>query len=218
MESTPEYMNPSAALAEMQIHNAATDAAAKLREKASTLNRGLPSGFRTFISPQYPNGKFLAVPGRVIMAPFQSAMIGLQPAVSRDGDIWVRFNSGVITTEDPQEIAFLEAHSGDPEDHADYHRAQGRDPRTCSVPIGLCREQGEGVDVWAELKMGQVPTARRPATISPEIDIDAFMRGDYKQGNKSKLTKGIGAQIQDTVEANENAAEERADGQRNDHI
>lgn len=217
MNDVPEYMNPSEALAQITAMTTGAKAAEALKERA----RGggverFETNSRSFLSPHHPNGKFLIKVGTVEYAPFQSASLGLKPAVMRHGDIMIRFSSGVCTSDDPLVIAWLEAHSGDPGIHFQYHTDLGEKPETCTIPIGLCREQGPGIDVWAELKMGQVPTARRPATISPEIDIDAFMNGQYSTKNTRTLTRGDGAKMAEAVENSANAAAERSRGKRND--
>lgn len=213
-DPTPEFMNPSAAIEAHDISTTGKTAVEKLRAaaRAGTVDRETPNGIRTFISPTHTNGKFLARPGVVVEAPFQTASLGMRPAIERTGDVFVKFSSGVISTEDPVIIEWLEAHAGEPVTHREYHTKHGEDPRLCSTPMGLCHEQGPGVDVWAELKAGQLPTSRRGVIISPEIDVDAFLRGDHLA--EQKLQTGEGARLNATIEANENAAKDRADGKR----
>lgn len=217
MSDISNNINPDDALAAIKAMTTGADAAERLKDKAKA---GQVERFQTeersFLSPHHPNGKFLVKVGDVEYAPFQSQSLGMKPAVVRHGDIMIRFSSGVVTTADPEILAWLEAHSGDAEAHFAYHTDLGQKPQDCTVPIGLCRESGPGIDVWAELKMGQVPTASRPATISPEIDIDAFMNGQYSTRNSRSLTRGDGARMADAVENAANATADRAQGQRND--
>ena len=210
----PEFFSVALAQEELQVHNQALDAAARLRERASQIERvDDPSAPRIFLSPTHPNGRFLVTAGTVRFGINPFAPMGVQPAAERVGDVWCEFSSGICATTDPEILDWLEAHSGDPADHRTYH--DGKDENVqCGNPIGLCREQGPGVDVWAELKAGQQPTSSRPAIISPEIDVDAFMRGDYASGNKS-MSKGTGARMAQAAEAAANAARERADGSVN---
>lgn len=210
----PDFFNVGRAEEAVQVNAVANDAAAKLRDmaKAGKIETpALPEGTRTFMAPTAPNSRFLAVRGRTITAPFQSGVLGLQPDMRRDGDVWVEFIQGVCTTDDPMQVAWLEAHSGIPEMHAAYHKHFGEDPAQCNTPLGLCREQGPGMDVWAELKAGQHATSSRPATISSEIDIDAFMRGDLGRGNKS-MSSGMGAMMAEAAANNEAAKNERKQG------
>jgi len=173
---------------------------------------------RVFLSPQYPTGRYLARAGTVRKAANNNAPLGMESYVGRDGDVWVKFTSGVVSIypdgpDAAYQLPWLEAHSGDPEAHSDYHKNLGGDPRKCQVPIGLCHESGPGVDAWAELKSGQVSTSRRPATISPELDVDAFLRGDHLRGGSLKT--GEGARMKEAADNNEAAAHGRSRGQRN---
>lgn len=213
MTETPEFMNPSLALEAMRSDAAGKDAASALREAAreGKIERD-PDAPRMFVSPTHPNAKFLVQKGKVTEAPFQTAALGLRPAINREGDVWAKFTSGVCATRDPIVLDWLEAHSGLPDLHRAYHAAKGEEARTCSAPIGLCKEQGPGIDVWAELKAGQQATSRRPATISPDIDVDAFMRREYAPAQT--LQHGTGAQVSKVIEANAAADAERADGKR----
>ena len=224
-EPTPEFRSLQAAMDQKATLDQGDRAVETLRQAAKKgqveriLDENAP---RMFLSPTHPSGKFLIQAGKLVLAPFQTAVLGLQPAISRNGDpdkpdVFVRFASGVCTVAPDDEhadikIAWLEAHSGRPDVHREYHENKGEKPRDCSTPIGLCHESGPGVDVWAELKAGQVPTSRRPAVISPEIDIDAFLRGDHLAAQP--LKSGEGARLAAASEASGNAARERADGKR----
>lgn len=175
-----------------------------------------PDKPRTFIAPQHPGGRFLIQVGVVEQAPYQQQVLGLKPDIRRNGDIWLKFNSGIASvrpSEDfaEEKVAWLVAHQGVVEDHVAYHKNKNEDPRACQAPIGLCRENGPGVDVWAQLKSGQVATAHSNATIDPGIDIDAAMRGELT-GSRN-LKTGVGADAAAAAEAAENAARERAGGQ-----
>lgn len=212
----PDFFSTEKAIEGRVVSAAAADAAAKLREmaqagKVKAVEQA--AGLRSFLAPTAPNGAFLAIKGRVTLAPFQSGVIGLPPATHREGDVWVEFRQGVCSTDDPLKLIWLEAHSGYPDLHEAYHRHYGENPAECTTPIGLCREQGPGIDVWAELKTGQHPTSSRPATISQEIDIDAFMRGDFGKGNRS-LSSGWGKIMAEAAESDQAAAAERAQGQK----
>mgnify|MGYP001575772101 CR=1 FL=1 len=222
-QDTPEFRSLQDAMDQRAVLEQGDRAVQALREaaKAGRIERVVEENpARMFLSPTHPNAEWLIQIGKLIIAPFQSAVLGLPPAISRDGDpntpdVFVVFNSGVCTVLPDDEhgalrIAWLEAHSGEPAVHADYHTGKGERPRDCAAPIGLCHEQGPGVDVWAQLKAGQVPTARRAATTPPEIDIDAFLRGDHLA--PQPLKTGEGARMAEAAEADKNAARERAKG------
>lgn len=207
--NAPDFFDVRRAMENADAIAKGNDAADKLRGKEV---ERIQSSARSYISPTNPSERFLVTPGKVEEMPYQmGGVMGLKPALSRIGDIWCQFTAGVCTTEDPILIDWLEAHAGDPELHGAYHRSKNEDPRACTVPIGLCREQGPGIDVWVQLKAGQIPTASRGIVISPEVDVDAFMRGDYGKGNKS-LKSGLGAQMAETAQSDLNAAAERAEG------
>ena len=207
--NVPEHFDVRKAMENAETIAKGADAADKLRGKSVV---PMEAEVRSFVSPTNPSERFLITAGKVEEVPYQmGGVLGLKPALGRIGDVWCQFTSGVCTTDDAVQIQWLEAHSGDPEMHGDYHRGKSENPRDCSVPIGLCREQGPGIDVWVQLKSGQIPTSSRGIVISPEIDVDAFMRGDHLKGEKS-LKNGTGAQVATTIDANQAAAAERADG------
>lgn len=208
----PEFFSQERAYDAKDTVSKGQDAAAMLRDmaraKAIEPIKAEDDGYHSYLSPVHPNTRFLARAGTVVLAPYTGQSLGLQPAVRRDNDVWVEFHSGVCSTKEPQELEWLEAHSGYPDAHVAYHQKYGQDPRDCEVPIGLCREMGPGIDVWAELKAGQEPTATRPATISKDIDVDAFMRGDYSRGNRS-LQSGVGRAMEDAAQNNRNASQSK---------
>lgn len=211
---TPEYMSPAAAIAAHTAATAGQRAVEALRDKPIVVADN-PDAPRQFLSPQHPNSKWLVVHGEVRKAPAsQSGVLGVEPALERRGDVWAVFASGICSAgpEDTEVLDWLLAHSGDPDAHQAYHVQRKENARNCGAPIGLCRESGPDIAVWAELKAGQIPTARRAASISPEIDVDAYMNRSAPQ---SKLNTGTGARMAASAEANENAARERAAGNRN---
>lgn len=215
-EMVPEFMSLSAAMEAKSASEAGNKAAERLRSAAleGRVERE-PNGMRSFVCPTQPNTRFLVRAGDVESAPYQQAALGLRPALSRQGDIWLKFVSGVCSTDDPIQIEWLEAHTGDPEAHRAYHEAKGQNARTCGAPIGLCREQGPGVDDWYKLKLSQIDTASEKHGIPPEVDIDAIFRGEHVQQGSRKSSTPATDLISAVSEANEQAARERADGQRN---
>lgn len=211
MSETPEYMSLSAAIAASSDHDKSTSAAESFRQLAAE-GRVAPAEhgreMRYFISPHYPNSKWLAVVGTVIYATAPTGSIQVQaPAVRRDGDVWVRFTSGVCATDNEATIEWLVAHSGDPEAHVAFHRAHNSDPRACGAPIGLCREQGQATQDWYEMKQAQIPLATRPVALNPDINVDQYISVG---GSSAKTNSGV-----DRIIENSQAAErERAEGIR----
>lgn len=206
-ESTPEFLSLQLAMEQARVSEQARNAASGLKGGTAPAPE---TNLRSFMSPTHPNDSFLVVIGKTVKAPISmSGVMGLEPHLSRDGDVWATFSSGVCSTEDPLVLAWLEAHSGDPVAHGDYHRTIGTDVQ-CGTPIGLCRENGPGVAQWAELKIGQLPLATRPQNVSPDLDVDAIFRGDYNINKR--FVNSDAARMAQTVESNEHAAAERANG------
>lgn len=221
MNDTPEYMNPSLAVEQARVTQTADEAASRLRALAAS--GGLapiekPEGFRTWMAPTYPNARFLIRPGTIQKVPYQlGAPMGIASMSGRDGDVWAKFVNGVLSTDDPEINAWCEAHSGDPDAHVAYHNEGSKTGdcvklSSCKTPYGLCREDGPNIDTWAELKMGQTPTSRRPAIISPEINVDALM--GMNPESVSALRTGAGARMREQAGNNDAARQGRQHGVR----
>lgn len=205
----PEYLSLSQAMQNASTHQAGAEAAAGLAGKQLVSDRD--PELRTFVCPTKPNTKFLVQAGKpVIFAPRQDTPLGMEVHGRRDGDVFVQFHSQIVTTKNPVILAWLEAHAGNPDLHEDYHRDKGEEARKCSVPVGLCREWGPGVDAWAEFKMAQTDTSRRNHAIEPSLDIDRLLF--ESSGAARAVDNGVGAQARQAVEANEAAASQRAQG------
>lgn len=208
----PEFFNVQEAINQKATHDAATSAVGRLRELAKTGGTTtMPvDAKRHFVSPTHPNERYLVVAGKPQMAPLQQNNLGMQAAVQREGDVWAVFASGVCSTEDPEVIEWLEAHSGDPADHAAYHVARNQEPRGCGTPVGLCQEKGPGVDDWYKMKLAQTPLANRPIALDPEIDVDAHVRALRNARKAQDASNDISRGVEKVIEANENASIERA--------
>lgn len=214
----PDFFNVQAAVDAKQVHETGAAAIARLQEKARAgqiragedLN---PDRLRMFVSPVHPNEKFLVTVGAVEYAAVQNSQLGMKPAIDRHGDVWAEFSNGVCATNDQDVIDWLEAHSGDADEHANYHIGKNENPRECSAPIGLCRESGPGVDDWYKMKLAQVPLASRPVGLDPEIDVDLYVRAVTAKKNTTSDSRASDA-ISRVIEANTNAADERAKGKK----
>jgi hypothetical protein len=210
----PEFFNVQAAIDQKNTNDAATGAVNALRGMAKTGGSIVPApsdGKRHFVSPLHLNERYLVVAGTVQLAPLAQSNLGMQGAIARNGDVWAEFTSGVCSTDDPDVIAFLLGHSGDPADHQDYHTARGQNPRGCGTPIGLCQEQGPGVDDWYKMKQAQVDLANRPRALDPEIDVDFYVRAARSAQKRGTEAAGVDA----VIEGNRNAGVEREAGNRN---
>ncbi len=122
----------------------------------------VPEGTRSFVAPAHPNGKFLVRQGKLIQAPSPEGPRDIR----REGDVWAKFTSGVLVTDDPDVIAWCEKH---PE---------------------LCRDAFDPeTEVWAALIEAQRETATRGASLPPSLDVSKLLRGDLSGlGNLSSLT------------------------------
>ena len=185
----PDFFSTQKASEAQAAATSGADAADQLRELAKQ-GRVVPtpvnSDQRAFMAPLHPNGKFLAKAGTVNYAPYQTAVLGMKPAIDRTGDVWVQFTSGICSTNDPIIIAWCEAHAGDPEKHREYHERCQENPRTCGAPIGLCREKGPHVDDWYKMKLAQVPLKNRERGLDPEIDVDGYILGAVARESHDK--------------------------------
>lgn len=190
------------------------DAAGKLAGK-----RVLPAENlgRTFVTPTHLNGRFLVRYGRTEEAPYNPAVIGIRPAVRREGDLWAKFTNGICLTMDEEVAEFLEAHSGDPEMHVLYHSEPGRRPaRECATPVGLCKERApensKEIDDWYKMKRGQQELANKSAGFDKDVDVDYyFLRANPNPRRQGKSPE-VMSEIERQVQAGQNAARERADG------
>lgn len=206
-----EFQDVSAAMAMRDANSTGTAAIEALRVAARAGRVEVekdPDGPRQFMSPVEPNSTWLVSTGTANYAPYQQTVLGMQPLLSRNDDVWAEFNSGVCWTLDPVVIAFLEGHSGDKDRHAEYHKAMGSEARTCTVPVGLCRESGPGVDDWFKMKLAQVPLKSRNAGLDQGIDVDAYFDGQNARSLDHRPSEGV----ERIAEANANAHRERSRG------
>jgi hypothetical protein len=111
-------------------------------------------GYRTFVAPVEKNTRFLAKAGEMVFFRDPNSPIGKRE-VAREGDVWVVFTNGIVTTKDPIVIAWCEA-------NPDICR-DANDPRAKN---------------WADLKERQVPTASREALLDRGMDVDELLYGD----------------------------------------
>jgi len=165
------------AAAQVEARNAATAAAAAGIEQAKKAGKGPPPlrGVRVFICPQQPNSLFLVKAGTVISFRDPNSPTGKRDA-SREGDIWAEFIEGVLSSDDPEVIAWCEAHSVDEALHQVYHRERGQ--KSCPIKTGLCCDAAHPMaEIWADMKSAQMPLANREATMPPGTEVDKLLTG-----------------------------------------
>jgi len=128
---------------------------------------------RVFVAPADLNGKYLAHGGTVLMQPSPN---GPWP-VSRNGDIWVQFQSGIIVVDpsDPSDAVRL----GWLIDHPDIAR-DAADPAT---------------DLWAKLIEDKHPTSHREASLPSNVNVDEILAGNMESLGSSSLMKRARAAV-----------------------
>lgn len=107
----------------------------------------------TFVAPAHLNEKVLVKAGVVKMRSNPGSPMDM--AVQRDGDIWARFQDGILVTEDPLIIAWCVAHPEFCRDAAD--------PQT---------------KAWAILVEAQTETSSRDSRLPKNMDIGRLLAGD----------------------------------------
>lgn len=129
------------------------EASANLQAGESIETHPEAKEYRTFVAAEeHHNTRFLAQAGTPVKAPvLAGSTSGIIPLITREGDIFAEFTSGVLVTKVPEVITWCEAH---PQVCRD-----ATDPRTPS---------------WATLKAMQVSKANREAALGREIDVDAM--------------------------------------------
>jgi hypothetical protein len=115
--------------------------------------------FRSFVAPKERNLRQLVKAGELNQVRDPNSPTGWRDAGRKatgpNSDVFVEFRSGSLTTDDPDVIAWCEAH-----------------PK-------ICRDAADPETVvWANLVNAQTWTARQDPTLSPGMDVDAFMKGD----------------------------------------
>jgi hypothetical protein len=71
-----------------------------------------PEGMVAFVAAaEHANSDYLVEAGKLVKAPFTAGTTpGMIPIVKRDGDVWAKFTSGVLTTDDPKVIKWCDEH------------------------------------------------------------------------------------------------------------
>ena len=112
----------------------------------------LPSR-RIFVAPAHRNEKVLVKPGKVITRVNPGSPMDTD--VRRDGDVWARFQEGILVTEDPDVVAWCEA-------RPDFCR-DARNPQTRA---------------WAVMVEAQMETSTQESRIPKSVDIGRLLEGD----------------------------------------
>ena len=125
-------------------------------------------GLVAFVAAEeFANSKWLVKAGTVVEAPPQvGGTIGIIPAVTRKGDIWVKFVNSVFVTDNPDAIQWCEENST------------------------ICRPESDpATKAWATLKSLQTRRANRERLLDPtEMDADqSFPVGSGKSALQEQV-------------------------------
>ena len=151
------------ALAESQ--QGRREAASKL-ENADVQPAPELEGFVSFVAAKkFANQRILVTAGKVESFPNVNSPTGKSDR-RRDGDVWADFHEGVLVTDNPAVIAFLD------ESPEKYRRAN--DPRAAS---------------WAQLKEGQTKLAYRDPSIPVDFNVDDVVYPE--QSGNPAITESI---------------------------
>lgn len=112
-----------------------------------------PGPRRVFVAPAHQNEKILVKAGTPITRPNPAAAMDM--VIRRDGDIWARFQDGILSTEEPEVIAWCEAHSN------------------------FCRDaEHPQTRAWAVMTEAQMETSTQESRIPKNVDIGKLLEGD----------------------------------------
>ncbi len=157
-EAAPATQEDQAQAAE--AHQTLQEGADQLAKAQKTGKVSLPAleGYRGFVAPVAQNTKFLANPdpkeNPVVQLPDQNSPTGKRDTM-REHDVYVQFVNGSFITNDPVAIKWCEAHDS------------------------ICRDVSHPMtSTWYMMRLGQTPLSSRPASLPPEVDVDAALGGD----------------------------------------
>ncbi len=152
MNENPEAQAAAQAAEQETMSNIRQGASEDLQSK-DTIAAPEAEAYKTFVSSEeFHNTRFLAKAGVAVKAPILAGSTsGIVPLVTRDGDLFAEFHSGVLVTKVPEVIVWCEEHPSVCRD--------ATDPRTPG---------------WATLKAMQTSKANREAALGREIDVDAM--------------------------------------------
>lgn len=219
-EAKPDYSNRPANFSDttealqVEIAHLADEGAAGLQRAvkehrliADELDE-IDGPLRAFVAPKEPNTRFLVSPGRVVSFRSEQSPTGKRD-MDREGDVWAVFTSSICATRDPEVIGWCEAHAGDEELHQEWHHERGTRARDCGVDVGLCRDADwEATGEWAELKVLQTATSRRPQQLPSNYNVDRL----FKHLTPGRTGTGESETVNNAVEASRNADRERTKG------
>lgn len=133
-------------------------------------------GYRGFVAPVETNTRFLIKAGTPFAVRDPNSPTG-ERLTRRDGDQFVQFHGGSLTTNDPDVIAWCEAHSVDPKAHEAYHKGR-KDACTLRQPEICVDVDHDQAAVWFYAKRAQLNLGNQEPSLPGNVDVGAFMRGE----------------------------------------
>lgn len=151
----------------------------KIKRAAKMSDKEVLQKYRAFVSPTKPNTRILVRKGDVVRRPDQNSPSGFRDVSREDpehpekSDLWANFVQGVLVTDNPEIIAWCEAH-----------------PETC-------RDANlESTEFWYSVKRAQLTLANQDPSLPAGIDVDAALRGEGILGETSKRSFVSAAQAE----------------------
>jgi hypothetical protein len=147
-------------------------------------------GLVAYVSAEeYANSRHLITPGTPIKAPIAAGgTVGIIPLIRRDGDIWARFVNSILVTDEPDVIAWCDAHTK------------------------ICRRSSDPMTKsWATVKGLQARKANRDRILdSSEMDADeAFPPGIVGRLQEQAAKPGsTGAKLVEDAETTKGSIEQ----------
>lgn len=144
----------------IEVQQAVNQANAQMavEHSAQMLASAIRTGKRAFVAPLHKNYRILVKAGPMGNQPHPNFPQGI---AARSGDIWLTFTGGIAiidpsTPEGATQLAWCEKHAD------------------------KCRDAFEAeTEAWSSLKEAQAERPDAVPSLSPSIDVDALMRGDY---------------------------------------
>jgi hypothetical protein len=130
----------------------------------------LPESTRVFVAPMFPQSRFLVRAGKVVQVPSPYGPWDKE----RIGDIWVEFNDGILKTDNPEVIAWCEAHDGSP-------IGQDRKGNTVYEP-DICKDAYDPqADAWAAIKEAQLETSTKAPRLPKNLSAQKLLAGEIQE-------------------------------------
>ena len=138
---------------------------------------------------EYANRDFLVVAGKPVAIPITAGSTpGVIPLIKREGDVWAKFSSGVLVTDDPRVIKWCDEHPT------------------------ICRRSDDPMTKgWSTLKELQTRRANREQLLDPtSMDADESFPPNMMDGLREQAAKpdSPGGKLVESAELTKRSIEE----------